>query len=112
MDEMEGKGAEEVTVYMLVDVAAEEGSAEVMNEEDGSKVYVVEAAVLGIKLEAEENSMEVLGSADVREVNIELSLWIILLGSKIDVDNSGTLVDSEETGTDDTDMLFDTVGVT
>lgn len=46
MDEMEGRGAEEVTVYMLVDVAAEEGSDEVKNEEEGSKVYVVEAAVL------------------------------------------------------------------
>ncbi|KAM0156870.1 hypothetical protein ACHAQE_006195 [Botrytis cinerea] len=104
---MEGRGAEEVTVYMLVDVAAEERSDEVKNEEDGSKVYVVEAAVLGIKLEAEEDSTEVLGSADVGEVNTELSVGTTLLDSKIDVDNSGTLVDSEETGTDDTGILFD-----
>ncbi|KAM0178405.1 hypothetical protein ACHAPC_008455 [Botrytis cinerea] len=109
MDEMEGRGAEEVTVYMLVDVAAEEGSDEVKNEEDGSKVYVVEAAVLGIKLEAEEDSTEVLGSADVGEVNTELSVGTTLLDSKIDVDNSGTLVDSEETGTDDTETSETTV---
>lgn len=112
MDEMEGKGAEEITVYILVDVAAEEGSDEVKNEEEGSKVYVVEAAVLGIKLEAEEDSTEVLGPADVGEVNTELSVGTTLFDSKIDVDDSGTLVDSEETSTDDTGILFDAVGVT
>lgn len=53
-----------------------------------------------------------LGSADVGEVNTELSVGTTLLDSKIDVDNSGTLVDSEETGTDDTGILFDAVGVT